>query len=219
PEYHLPSCYNVQPPPPAQSKIGSFADETLFYIFYSMPRDILQEAAAQELYNRNWRYHKELRVWLTKEQGTEPFAKTQTFERGNYILFDPASWEKVKKEIFLMYESLEERPTAMLSSMGGSSSSTNLGSLAPGNLQQAVAQQNLAANSMNMTSLMSLGNLPSAGVSGLNAGTLAGLGANPAQLQQLHNQYPTTPGSAGPHHQLGGPVSGLAQGGHYTLHR
>jgi CCR4-NOT transcription complex subunit 2 len=49
PEYHLPSCYNVQPPPPAQSKIGSFSDETLFYIFYSMPRDILQEAAAQEL--------------------------------------------------------------------------------------------------------------------------------------------------------------------------
>ncbi|CAG8532930.1 5579_t:CDS:2, partial [Scutellospora calospora] len=48
PEYHLPSCYNVQPPPPAQSKIGSFSDETLFYIFYSMPRDILQETAAQE---------------------------------------------------------------------------------------------------------------------------------------------------------------------------
>ncbi|CAG8572923.1 9541_t:CDS:2 [Diversispora eburnea] len=135
PEYHLPSCYNVQPPPPAQSKIGSFSDETLFYIFYSMPRDILQEAAAQELYNRNWRYHKDLRLWLTKEQGTEPFTKTQAFERGNYIFFDPSSWEKVKKDFLLMYESLEERPATMLSSVGGSSSSTNLGSLAPSGFQ------------------------------------------------------------------------------------
>lgn len=49
PDFHLPSCYNVQPPPPAQSKIASFTDETLFFIFYSTPRDVLQEVAAQEL--------------------------------------------------------------------------------------------------------------------------------------------------------------------------
>ncbi|CAG8581931.1 12354_t:CDS:2 [Cetraspora pellucida] len=216
PEYHLPSCYNVQPPPPAQSKIGSFSDETLFYIFYSMPRDILQEAAAQELYNRNWRYHKDLRLWLTKEQGTEPFTKTQAFERGNYIFFDPSNWEKVKKEYILMYEALEERPT-MLSSMGGSSSSSSLSSLTTPSLQQAAAaQQNLASNSMNMANLMNLGNLSSTvgGASGLNPGSLAGLGAaNPAQLQQLHHQYPTGATNSGSHHQLGGP--GLVQGGHY----
>lgn len=50
PEYHLPSCYNVQPPPPAQSKITHLADETLFFIFYSAPRDVLQETSARELY-------------------------------------------------------------------------------------------------------------------------------------------------------------------------
>ncbi|KAF0364796.1 hypothetical protein F8M41_013857 [Gigaspora margarita] len=54
PEYHLPSCYNVQPQPPAQPKIESFSDETLFYIFYSMPRDILQEAAVQELLKKEY---------------------------------------------------------------------------------------------------------------------------------------------------------------------
>lgn len=48
PEFHLPSCYNVQPPP-AQSKIGNFSDETLFFIFYSQPRDAMQEMAAHEL--------------------------------------------------------------------------------------------------------------------------------------------------------------------------
>ncbi|GET61532.1 general negative regulator of transcription subunit 2 [Rhizophagus irregularis DAOM 181602=DAOM 197198] len=217
PEYHLPSCYNVQPPPPAQSKIGSFSDETLFYIFYSMPRDILQEAAAQELYNRNWRYHKEHQFWLTKEFGTDPVAKTQSYERGNYIYFDPESWEKVKKEFVLVYDALEERPMlnsmSSISSMGGSSSS-NLSSLAPTGLQQAV-QQNLSVNSMNMSSLMGLSNnIPSgaggAGASGLTANALAGLGgATPAQLQQLQQLHHPT---IGPHHPLG---PGLGQGGHY----
>ncbi|GAK62136.1 not2 family protein [Moesziomyces antarcticus] len=109
PEFTLPSCYNVQPPPPAQSKIASFSDETLFFIFYSTPRDVLQEVAAQELYARNWRYHKELHVWLTKEQGTEPTQKTPTYERGTYVFFDPALWEKVSKNFHLMYEMLEEK--------------------------------------------------------------------------------------------------------------
>lgn len=104
PDFHLPSCYNVHPPPPAQSKINSFADETLFFIFYATPRDALQEVAAQELYNRNWRYHKELHLWLTKEQNTEPTQKTQIYERGNYVFFDPSSWEKVTKS-----ECFEER--------------------------------------------------------------------------------------------------------------
>lgn len=33
----------------------------------------------------SWRYHKELRLWLTKEAGTEPTQKTQSFERGSYM--------------------------------------------------------------------------------------------------------------------------------------
>jgi CCR4-NOT transcription complex subunit 2 len=44
----LPACYNVQPPPAAH-KIPNFTDETLFFIFYSQPRDYMQELAAQEL--------------------------------------------------------------------------------------------------------------------------------------------------------------------------
>lgn len=48
PDFHLPACYNVQPPP-AHTKVSQFSDETLFYIFYTSPRDLMQEAAAQEL--------------------------------------------------------------------------------------------------------------------------------------------------------------------------
>ena len=109
PEYHLPPCYNVQLPPPAQGKISSFSDETLFYIFYAMPRDALQEAAAQELFNRNWRYHKEWRIWLTKDPNSEPKLKTPTHERGVYIYFDPNIWERAKKEYLLVYDALEDR--------------------------------------------------------------------------------------------------------------
>lgn len=110
PAYELPSCYNVQPPPPAHTKMTSFSDETLFFIFYSTPRDVLQEVAAQELYARNWRYHKGLHLWLTKEPNTEPVQKTPTYERGAYVFFDPGSWEKVSKSFVLMYEMLEEKP-------------------------------------------------------------------------------------------------------------
>lgn len=48
--FKLPACYKNVNPPPAISKIFQFSDETLFYIFYTMPRDVMQEAAAQELY-------------------------------------------------------------------------------------------------------------------------------------------------------------------------
>ncbi|KAK3816679.1 MAG: hypothetical protein J3Q66DRAFT_283374 [Benniella sp.] len=107
-EFHVPACYNVQPPPPPHAKLSSVLDETLFYIFYSMPRDALQDAAAAELYNRHWRYHKELRLWLMKDQSSEQ-SKTPTFERGTYIFFDPNRWEKVKKDFIVMYDALEER--------------------------------------------------------------------------------------------------------------
>ncbi|KAG0044763.1 hypothetical protein BGZ83_009967 [Gryganskiella cystojenkinii] len=110
-EFHVPTCYNVQPPPSAQAKLSSVLDETLFYMFYSMPRDTLQDAAAAELYNRHWRYHKELRLWLMKDQSSEQ-SKTPTFERGSYIFFDPNSWEKVKKDFIVMYDALEERRQA-----------------------------------------------------------------------------------------------------------
>ena len=49
PDFHLPACYNVQPPAPGPNKAAAFSDDTLFFMFYSAPRDALQEVAAQEL--------------------------------------------------------------------------------------------------------------------------------------------------------------------------
>ncbi|GAC93357.1 hypothetical protein PHSY_000922 [Pseudozyma hubeiensis SY62] len=141
PEFTLPSCYNVQPPPPAQSKIASFSDETLFFIFYSTPRDVLQEVAAQELYARNWRYHKELHVWLTKEQGTEPTQKTPTYERGTYVFFDPTVWEKVSKNFHLMYEMLEEKVPSQAQALAAQAAAQQAQAVAAAQQQQQQQQR------------------------------------------------------------------------------
>ncbi|CCM03738.1 uncharacterized protein FIBRA_05884 [Fibroporia radiculosa] len=109
PDFHLPACYNVQPPPPGSSKAAAFSDETLFFMFYSSPRDALQEIAAQELWNRNWRYHKESRIWLTKETGTTASQKVPGGEHGTYSCWDPDNWEKTRREMTVLYADLEEK--------------------------------------------------------------------------------------------------------------
>ncbi|PFH54022.1 hypothetical protein AMATHDRAFT_53785 [Amanita thiersii Skay4041] len=110
PDFRLPACYaNVLAPPPGPSKAAAFSDETLFFMFYSSPRDALQEIAAQELYNRNWRYHKELRLWITKESGMAPSQKVQGGEQGQYTIWDPENWTKERKEMTVMYSDLEEK--------------------------------------------------------------------------------------------------------------
>lgn len=46
---------------------SKFQLETLLYIFYAMPKDALQAYAAEELYRREWRYHKEMKLWIKEE--------------------------------------------------------------------------------------------------------------------------------------------------------
>ncbi|RLV91245.1 General negative regulator of transcription subunit 2 [Spathaspora sp. JA1] len=111
PYFTLPSeikSENIIPGPgPCDNKIQSFTDETLFYIFYMKPRDTLQEYAARELVARNWRYHKDIQVWLTKDSNVEPVLISQDVEKGVYIFFDPHNWEKIRKEFVLHYSSVQ----------------------------------------------------------------------------------------------------------------
>lgn len=60
-----------------------FSDETLFYMFYFMTRDILQLYAAQELYKKGWKYHIEYQIW---------FHETDT-EGSHYTYFNPLDWK------------------------------------------------------------------------------------------------------------------------------
>ncbi|KAF7999099.1 hypothetical protein HF325_006631 [Metschnikowia pulcherrima] len=99
---------NIVPKPePCDTKILSFLDETLFYIFYTKPRDTLQEYASRELVARNWRYHRDIQVWLTKDSNVEPVLISPDVERGIYVFFDPHNWEKIRKEFVLHYSSVQ----------------------------------------------------------------------------------------------------------------
>lgn len=94
----IPSCYHVVPPP-VESKLPNFAEETLFYIFYSAPQDIVQLMVAEELYNRGWRFSTDLRVWITSgplsqidlhgDQSSQP-----SVIRGPFSVFNPATWSR-----------------------------------------------------------------------------------------------------------------------------
>jgi hypothetical protein len=44
----------------APVKLNRYKDDILFFMFYTNVGDVLQLAAAAELYNRDWRYHKVL---------------------------------------------------------------------------------------------------------------------------------------------------------------
>jgi len=103
----------------APVKLNRYKDDILFYMFYTNVGDVLQLAAAAELYNRDWRYHKEERVWITRAPGMAPSEKTATYERGTYYFFDVNSWRKVPKEFHLDYDKLEDRPSLPSSLTGG----------------------------------------------------------------------------------------------------
>lgn len=50
----VPACYKHTPPRLQPGYLAKFKEETLFYIFYSMPQDEAQLIAADELYSRGW---------------------------------------------------------------------------------------------------------------------------------------------------------------------
>ncbi|XP_073139462.1 probable NOT transcription complex subunit VIP2 isoform X2 [Henckelia pumila] len=112
PEFAVPQCYYAkQPPPLSQAYFSKYQLDTLFYIFYSMPKDEAQLYSANELYNRGWFYHKEQRFWFKRVTNMEPLIKTNSYERSSFICFDPNTWETIRKDNFVLhYEMLEKRP-------------------------------------------------------------------------------------------------------------
>jgi CCR4-NOT transcriptional regulation complex NOT5 subunit len=81
---------------------SKFTVETLFYIFYYMPRDHLQLYAAEELYRRKWRYNTDYSVWFTQDLGNsekDNSEKAEKSEKSNsevYYYFNPNEWKTMK---------------------------------------------------------------------------------------------------------------------------
>lgn len=110
PQFKVPDCYISHPHPKDASyvhKFSKFTEETLFYIFYTMPKDISQIIAAKQLSARGWRYHKDMKMWFMQIPGTQLVQKTATFESGSYMYFDINTWKLERKDgIVLHYEDL-----------------------------------------------------------------------------------------------------------------
>lgn len=102
PDHVLPYCYYMFPPPLKTSHFPKFQLETLFYIFYNMPKDMLQVFAARELCLRDWRYQKELKLWFSRpneqvlqKMGFDQEAAAQAIQSNStYIYFDVSTWER-----------------------------------------------------------------------------------------------------------------------------
>ncbi|EMD63136.1 hypothetical protein GGP41_005158 [Bipolaris sorokiniana] len=110
PDFTLPAAYTVTNVPPLHSKMTSFSAETLLAIFYQYPRDILQEIAAQELYNRDWRWHIKLQQWMMKDPDLPaPIRLSPKEERGWYLFFDVNNWRRERREFELNYDHLDQR--------------------------------------------------------------------------------------------------------------
>ncbi|XP_044506422.1 probable NOT transcription complex subunit VIP2 isoform X2 [Mangifera indica] len=113
-EFTVPQCYYAkQPPVLHQGYFPKFSVETLFYIFYSMPKDEAQLYAGNELYNRGWMYHKDHRYWFIKAPNVEPLVKTNTYERGSYHCFDPSTFEIIHKDNFVIYYEIVDKMPAL----------------------------------------------------------------------------------------------------------
>ncbi|KAH8592930.1 hypothetical protein B0O99DRAFT_224611 [Bisporella sp. PMI_857] len=109
-KYELPECYTVHNVAALENKISNFNEEALMFMFYSNPGDIQQAMAAQELHSRNWRYHKKLQLWLTKDDMMVPQPLGSGSERGYYLFFDIHHWERSRREFTLVYDELESLP-------------------------------------------------------------------------------------------------------------
>lgn len=64
---------------------------------YKLFKAIISACVCVSRFNRDWRYHKEERVWITRAPGMEPTLKTNAYERGTYYFFDCLNWRKVAK--------------------------------------------------------------------------------------------------------------------------
>ncbi|KAK9807318.1 hypothetical protein WJX73_001354 [Symbiochloris irregularis] len=112
PDFKVPPYYRHKPPRLHLGYLSKFTQETLFYVFYSMPGDEAQILAADELSHRGWWFHKEHKVWLKRAMPNEPGHKPapDRSTASAYWIFDPTTWETVRKENIQVLLSDLERP-------------------------------------------------------------------------------------------------------------
>lgn len=90
--------------------LKKYKEDLLFFLFYTNVGDLMQLAAAAELHNREWRYHIEEKVWITRIPGISQYEKNGTKERGTFYYFDAQNWRRVPKDFQIDSEKLDKCP-------------------------------------------------------------------------------------------------------------
>uniref|UniRef100_A0A182P0A4 NOT2/NOT3/NOT5 C-terminal domain-containing protein n=1 Tax=Anopheles epiroticus TaxID=199890 RepID=A0A182P0A4_9DIPT len=112
-DYHVPPEYLINMSirdKLSKLTLQKYKDDLLFYLFYTNVGDMMQLAAAAELHSRDWRYHTEEKVWITRVPGMTPYEKNGTTERGTYYYFDAQTWRRVPKEFQVDTMKLDKCP-------------------------------------------------------------------------------------------------------------
>lgn len=61
-------------------------------------------------HNRDWRYHIEEKVWITRVPGITHYEKNGQSERGTFYYFDAQNWRRVPKDFQIDANKLDKCP-------------------------------------------------------------------------------------------------------------
>merc|ERR1712173_209353 len=92
---------------------SSFNKETLFFIFYYMQHTKAQIRSANELKKQKWIFHTKFHVWFYRNGNQEKIlqktkSKNNTFEIGDYIIFDVDEWQcRLKRNFKFEYKYMD----------------------------------------------------------------------------------------------------------------
>eukprot|EP00561_Arcocellulus_cornucervis_P013169 CAMPEP_0185802906 /NCGR_PEP_ID=MMETSP1322-20130828/2276_1 /TAXON_ID=265543 /ORGANISM="Minutocellus polymorphus, Strain RCC2270" /LENGTH=387 /DNA_ID=CAMNT_0028498713 /DNA_START=178 /DNA_END=1341 /DNA_ORIENTATION=- len=90
--YNIPACYFATSPQLKTGQLSRLNLDSLFYMFYGLPKDSFQAHAAQELYRREWRYHTESKVWFKRAVPGDGVDLGDGSPK--YIYFDYTTWDR-----------------------------------------------------------------------------------------------------------------------------
>ena len=89
-QFNIPQGYLMPQPALKPEHFSKYQLETLFYMFFTGPRDLKQACAAQELYRREWRWHGELCLWMKARSQQELM---QAHPNVHFQFFEVGTWE------------------------------------------------------------------------------------------------------------------------------
>jgi len=90
----------------AEIKTSKYNEDLLFWMFYSNPNDRMQCLAAEALFERNWKFHKDEKIWISRTRNIEARVKNNTYEEGTFMVWDVESWKKVPRDMKVEYSKL-----------------------------------------------------------------------------------------------------------------